>query len=126
MLADTKDNVDMREEYKEIDIAQIESCDIGFDDHGLFLIFARFVYKKGRCSTGSQGIGYVIDEEFIKRFIKACGAGTLLDCNGRKVRVEHSKERINKIIPLSKSEKEYIFDIDKWREEGMRKHEAGL
>lgn len=46
MSADRKDNVGMREEYKEIDVAKVESCDIGFDDHGLFLIFARFIYQK--------------------------------------------------------------------------------
>jgi hypothetical protein len=106
----------MVEEHKEIDIAKIESCDIGFDDHGLFLMFTRFSYIKNGTSTGSQGIGYVIDEEFIKRFIRACNAQTLLDCNGRKVKVEHTKERINKIIPLSKDNDKYIFDIDKWRE----------
>lgn len=101
----------MVEEHKDVDIAKIESCDIGFDDHGLFLMFTRFIY-----STGSQGIGYVIDEEFIKRFIRACGAQTLLDCNGRKVKIEHTRERINKIIPLSEDSDKYIFDIDKWRE----------
>lgn len=101
----------MVEEHKEVDIAKIESCDIGFDDHGLFLMFTRFIY-----SAGSQGIGYVIDEEFIKRFIKACGAQTLRDCNGRKVKIEHTRERINKIIPLSEDSDKYIFDIDKWRE----------
>lgn len=115
MPVDTRDNVGMRED-KEIDIAKVESCDIGFDDHGLFLIFVRFVYQKGGHATGSQGIGYVIDEEFIKRFIRACRAGTLLDCNGRKVRIEHTKERINRIIPLLKDDDKYIFDIDKWRE----------
>lgn len=106
------------EECKEIDIAKIESCDVGFDDHGLFLMFTRFIFKKGRHSTGSQGIGYVIDDEFIKRFIRSCGAETLLDCNGRMVKVEHTKERINRIIPLSDDKKEHIFDIDKWREKG--------
>lgn len=106
----------MGEEYKEVDIAKVESCDIGFDDHGLFLIFARFIYQKGGHSTGSQGIGYVIDEEFIKRFIRACGAQTLLDCNGRKVKIEHTKERVTKIIPLSKDRNKYVFDIEKWRE----------
>lgn len=116
MSADKKGNVERIEEYKEIDVAKIESCDVGFDDHGIFIIFARFIYQKGGQSTGSQGIGYVIDEEFIKRFIRACGASTLLDCNGRKVRVEHTKERINKITPLSKNADKYIFDIDKWRE----------
>jgi len=41
------------EEDREIDIAKVESCDVGFDDHGLFLIFARFVYQKGGHLTGS-------------------------------------------------------------------------
>ena len=68
---------------KEIDIARIKSCDIGFDDHGLFLMFGRFLYEKKGVVTGSQGIGYVIDEEFIKRFIRACGASTLLECEGK-------------------------------------------
>jgi len=105
----------MEEESKEIDIARIESCDIGFDDHGLFLMFTRFVYVKKGHNTGSQGIGYVIDDEFIKRFIRACGAVMLSQCNGTMVRVEHTQERINKIIPLLKGEDKYIFDIDKWR-----------
>ena len=104
-----------KDEYKEIDIAKIENSDIGFDDHGRFSMFARFIYKKGKCSTGSQGIAYVIDGDFIKRFIRACGATTLLDCNGRMVNVEHTKERINRIIPLSDDDEKYIFDIDKWR-----------
>lgn len=116
MLNNTRGNIGRKEENKDIDIAKVESCDIGFDDNGIFMIFARFIYQKGGHSTGSQGIGYVIDEEFIKRFIRACGASTLLDCNGRKVRVEHTKERINKITPLSKDADKYVFDIDKWRE----------
>lgn len=106
----------MGEEIKEVDIAKIEGCDIGFDDHGLFLMFTRFIYLKNGYATGSQGIGYVIDEEFIKRFIRACGAQTLLDCNGRKVKIEHTKERVTKIIPLSKDRNKYVFDIEKWRE----------
>jgi hypothetical protein len=111
-----------KDEYKEIDVAKIESSDVGFDDHGRFSMFARFIYKKGKCSTGSQGIAYVIDGDFIKRFIRACGAGTLLDCNGRMVNVEHTKERINRIIPISKDREGDIFDIDKWREKDGKKH----
>lgn len=97
---------------KEIDIARIESCDIGFDDHGLFLMFGRFLYEKEGVTTGSQGIGYVIDEEFIKRFINVCEVSTLLECEGKIVKVEHTNDKIYKIIPLSKDGK--IFDIEKW------------
>jgi hypothetical protein len=104
-----------KDEHKEIDLAKIERSDVGFDDHGRFSMFTRFIYKKGKCSTGSQGIAYIIDGEFIKRFIRACGAITLVGCNGRMVNVEHTQERINRIIPLSDNDKEYIFDIDKWR-----------
>lgn len=120
MSLNAKDNIETIEEFKEIDVAKIESCDIGFDDHGIFMIFARFIYQKGGHATGSQGIGYVIDEEFIKRFIRACGAETLLDCNGRKVVIEHTRERINRIIPISKDSKKHIFDIDKWRMEEVK------
>lgn len=49
--------------------------------------------------------------------MKACGAGRLLDCNGRMVGVEHTGERMNRIIPLSKDIEKDIVDIDKWRSE---------
>lgn len=97
---------------KEIDIAKIKNCDIGFDDHGLFLMFGRFIYQKEGVATGSQGIGYVIDEEFIKRFIRVCDGSTLLDCEGQLVKVEHTNDKITKIISLTKDGK--IFDIEKW------------
>ncbi len=106
----------MTEDIKETDIAQVESCDIGFDGRGNFMIFTRFVYRKGGQLSGPQKVEYFIDEEFIKRFIKACGVDTLCQCNGIMVLVEHTGKTINRIIPLSKEADKYTFDIDKWKE----------
>lgn len=63
MSLDAKDNIDTIEEFKEIDVAKIEGCDIGFDDHGIFMIFARFIYQKGGYATDIDNVSSVDNAE---------------------------------------------------------------
>jgi hypothetical protein len=88
--------------------AKVETANIGFGEHGSFTAFIRFNY-----GNACQGFGYVIDQKFIERFIKACGVKTLRECVGRVVMVTHSHTNIHRVEPMA-FEKGEVFDIDAW------------
>ena len=105
----------------KVDIAKVDEIDIGFEDHGFFIMFGGFTYDRG----GAQGMGYDVDVdlEFIQKFIKACGVNTLRECEGRIVRVTHTKGEILKIEPLF-GEGE-TFDVKEWQKKGEEECERG-
>jgi hypothetical protein len=100
--------------YKEteMDLAIAERLDVGFEDHGWFVLFGGFSY-----GSSGQGIGLTMSSDFLKRFIRAFGVDTLQECNGRQIFVEHSNEMIHRLIPVSfdnAADEPADFDIFEW------------
>jgi len=95
----------------EMDLAVAEHLDVGFEDHGCFVMFGGLSY-----GSGSQGIGLTMSSDFLKRFIRAFGVERLSECNGRYVFVEHSMCMIHRLIPISfgSDEENAEFDISQW------------
>ncbi len=89
----------------EMDLATLQyQPDVGFEDHGIFVMNASFDY-----GGMSQGLGYCIDHKFIMNFIRAFGVSMLSKCSG-EIFVEHQQGAILRLIPLAtKDGKE--FDI---------------
>ncbi len=83
-------------EGTEMDLATLKgSVDVGFEDHGIFIMSASFEYYP--CS---QGLGYCIDHKFIMKFIRAFGVSMLSECSG-EIFVEHANGvGILRLIPL--------------------------
>jgi len=90
--------------------AKIREADVGFEDHGIFTLFATFDY-----GGSYQGLSYGADLEFIKQFINACGIAKLSQCKGRIVMVRHSDSKIVAIKPM-KFEPGELFNIEAWSE----------
>ena len=89
----------------EMDLATLKKApDVGFEDHGCFIMEATFDY--GVCC---QGLGYSVTHKFIMKFIKAFGVSMLSSCTG-EIFVEHQQGRIIRLIPLKTKEGEE-FDI---------------
>ncbi len=88
--------------------AKITEVDVGFEDHGIFTLFATFDY-----GGAGQGLNYAVDQEFIERFIVACGVNALSKCKNRIVMVLHGHDNIKAISPM-KFEKGKPFDIEIW------------
>jgi len=97
----------MADEF-EWEVAKIRKVDVGFEDHGIFVLFATFDY-----GGSGQGLGYCVDQEFIECFIKACGVSTLNKCNNRIVMILHNNCTVVGIKPLPFEEGEE-FDIQAW------------
>ena len=91
----------------EMDLATLkEAPDVGFEDHGIFVMTATFDY-----GIMCQGLGYSVDHQFIMKFIRAFGVSNLSQCQG-EIFVEHERGAILRLIPLpTKEGKE--FDIAK-------------
>lgn len=94
---------------KESMIGKFVEPDIGIVRGELLVIFGHFNYEGGGC----QGVGGVIDGDFIKRFVRAFGVTCISECAGRFVRVTRSDDRICKIEPIIKSDG-VAFDIKEW------------
>lgn len=79
-----------------MDIAKFEGLDVGFEDHGIFVIFGGVDYLEG----GHQGLGYSASMELIQKIIVAAGVTKLQEANGCMVFVEHDNSHISRIISL--------------------------
>ncbi len=92
----------------EMDLAKLDGrADVGFEDHGLFVLTATFDYD-----ITSQGLGYTVDHKFIKKFIRVFGVDMLSKCSGYLF-VEHEHGAILRLIPFP-TESGEEFDIAKF------------
>lgn len=93
------------------ELAKIESCELEIEDHGILTLSVSFDY-----GGSGQGLGgYVVDTDFIRRFMEACDTTKLSDCAGKIVIVEHIQDKVLKIKPLP-FEKGTEFVIADWQE----------
>ena len=91
-----------------IDIGEFNGVDVGFAHGGFVMHGAHYD------GTNEQGFGYVIDTEFIIKFMDAFGAKRLQECNGKLIFVEHNNNKIHRLIPVRKNRYEREFDIINW------------
>ena len=106
-------------EKTEMDLAKAGEIDVGFEDHGFFTLFGGMNYD-----CGSQGFGWIIDLTFIKRFIKVFGVHQLQNSNGKLCWVEHSNQKIFRLIPLGFDGDECKeFDIEDWSQQKRKESE---
>lgn len=99
------------------DLGRVEGLDVGIEDHGYFFMWGGFNFGGLR-----QGFGYIINEEFIRRFLKVFEVDRLQKCNGRICWVERTHSAILKLIPLP-FEKGETFDIEKWSKKESEKND---
>jgi hypothetical protein len=92
----------------EREVARCEGFDIISNDHGGLAMGGAFNYN-----GGGQGLGYVIDIDFVKRFMEVFGVERLRDVNGKACLVTHSHDDIKLIEPLLPNEGT-TFDIHAW------------
>ncbi len=94
--------------YKEteIELARYEKPDVGFEDHGFFILYGSFDYL----DSGGQGLGYCIDQNFLESFIRVFGVDCLSECTGL-VWVEHNTGKIFRIVSVDGKRE---FDIESW------------
>lgn len=94
----------------QTDLAKIDNPHIHLVRGKWPQIAGRFHYENGN----TQGLGYTVDREFLKKFIKAFGQTSLPACSDVVVRVTHTREKILKIEPLDNIENGEAFDIREW------------
>lgn len=96
-----------------VDLAKYINPGIYINDHGFLMLNGHFKYEDGT----SQGLGFLIDKEFIKRFIRAFGVRSLDDVRNNVVRVYHTRKGIKKIEALDNISNGKTFDIEDWKKE---------
>lgn len=96
----------------ERELARCSHMDIGYENMAWLSLRGVFEYEDG----GGQGLGYVIDGLFIKRFMSVFGVESLQNVNGKECWVTHSHSDIKLIEPLFKKDGT-AFDIHAWRDE---------
>lgn len=101
---------------EERTLARCRNFDIGFEDHGCLVFLGHFEYEESGC----QGFGYVINTEFVRRFLNAVGVDAVKKLEGKSCWVTHTFDGISKIEPLHKKDGK-AFDIRKWQEECKKK-----
>jgi hypothetical protein len=78
-------------------LARIVGFDLWFDrGWQLPLMSGHFEYEGG----GHQGIGYIVDTEFVGKLCEAVGVDTLKALSGKSCWVTHTRDRILKVEPL--------------------------
>jgi hypothetical protein len=104
------EGVNMQEKF----IKEIGRCIDGFDviKRGNFLLInGQFSYESGN----GQGMGWIIDQEFITSFLSAFGVSSFKETKGKLVYVTHSCDIISRIDPIFKEDGK-PFDIVAWSE----------
>jgi len=95
-----------KEYNTEMDLALVnKSPTVSIECHGILTIKVSFDY-----GGTSQGCGYCINDEFLKKFIMAFGKSNLDMCMG-SIFVEHNNGEIFRLIPIGDGEE---FDIKEW------------
>lgn len=93
---------------RETEPAKITHASVGFEDHDMFTLRATFDF-----GGSGQGLTHGINQDYIERFIRACGVRWLHECKGRIVLVTHDWTSITKVAPM-KFEPGEPFDIEQW------------
>jgi hypothetical protein len=91
------------------ELAQAIDFDIQDNEHGGLMLGGHFQYEGGGC----QGLGYILDIEFIQRFMGVFNVHRLGDIQGASCWVTHDESGITKIEPLHK-EYGIAFNIAGW------------
>jgi len=89
----------------EVDLGKYEDPDIGLDDHNCMLLFGGFDYE-----SGNQGLGYIVDTNFLEKILNVFGVNALLEINGKYAWVEHNMGKIFRIVSVDGKRE---FDIEK-------------
>ncbi len=97
-----------KKENTEMELARFENPDIGFEYHGQLVMKGNFDYF-GTC----QGMCYVIDIDFIKRFLNVFEVDCISNCTSL-VWVEHNRGTVFRIISPNG---EHEFDVHRWSED---------
>lgn len=96
---------------EERELAKCSDFDIWIEDHGLMTLSGSFEYEGGSV----QGLGYIINMEFVRAFMDALGVERLNDVKGESCWVTHDNHHVSKIEPLHKKDGK-AFNIDKFIE----------
>jgi len=96
-----------------VELAKFKNPGIKLYKGFALMINGRFYYE----GAGCQGLGMIVDSQFIVNFIRAFGADNLEGVAGKTVRVEHTDSKIHKISPLEGISDGKEFDIKKYRQE---------
>jgi phosphoglucomutase len=104
----------------EYSIAEIESADVSLARSEFLVLDVTFDYADGM----HQGIGsYVIDADFIERFMKTVGVDRLSDAVGEYCLVKATHSKVKKIVPIHPDHSDKEFDIEQWQEEIKQERE---
>ena len=90
------------------EIARCSEFDVSVEDHGALTMYGSFEYD-----GGGQGLGYVIDAQFIKNFLGVFRVSRLRQVTGRYCWVTHSHSSIIKLEPVLPNDGTE-FDIAAW------------
>lgn len=99
---------------KQRRLARCVKFDFGTEDHGMPFLFGHFEGE-----GWVQGFGYMVDTDFMQRFLRVFEVERMQQVNGRACWVTYSYDRIHKVEPLLSGEGT-TFDIDEWRAEKER------
>ena len=100
----------------ERELAKLKGFDIMKEDHGCMVMAGSFYYE----GSSVQGIGYVINIDFVDRLMDVFRADRLQQINGKSAWVTHDHSSIHKIEPLH-AEDGITFDIKKWVDDCEKK-----
>ncbi len=100
------------------EVARCTDVDVVDNDHGGLGLGATFRYE----GSAAQGFGYVINAEFIRRFMLVFRVERLRDAIGKACWVTHSSGKIVKVEPLLTGEGQ-PFDIEAWSAELRKRSE---
>ena len=99
-------------------LGRAEGFDFEIEDHGLPVLSGSF-----DGGSFSQGLGYQVDIEFIKRFLRVFGVYKLQEVNGESCWITNRRGNNEPIIllePLYEKDGE-AFDIEEWGRELRKK-----
>ena len=97
----------------ERELARVEECEVGLEDHGILTLFISWEYDDG-CSH--QGLGcYAIDAAFLYRILDCFGVDRLRDIKGKSCWITHTHSETSKIEPLHKKDGK-PFVLKEWQD----------
>lgn len=100
-------------EREERELARVEECEIGIEDHGILTLFISWEYDGSSCH---QGLGcYAIDAAFLYRIFDCFGVSRLGQIKGKSCWVTHDWGHVSKIEPLHKKDGK-PFVIQEWQD----------
>jgi len=98
----------------ERELAKCHGFRFMIEERGFPILSGHFEY--GESGSGCQGLGYILDMDFIKRFLAVFGVDSFEKTDGKFCWVIHDNSSITKIEPLRKIDGK-VFDILEWQKE---------